>query len=239
MNISSNIIMAGLTSLMFTACDPSPDMADGDVRVKYLESNHPQLKNLRDQIVFQIKTGRVNIVHLEHVRDGFTQDASKKLVDDKIRNIKQQQSQLDAQLKRIDTEAERGIALKEFNVVDGGGERKAEIEALTQESSQRVTSAAKLNNNIDEMYNGAVTPDTAPLKHVRPTHVVWYEHYNELPPVNRDKLDQTFNEHPEMFDIEHQVGKTFIQLVRQLKVNNPQYFTNPYWIENAVRSVIY
>lgn len=241
MSIDRNIIILGLISLTFAACEPSHDVPNNDARIVYLESNYPQLKNLRDQLVFQIKASKKNVDQLNTLKSSFTQDASRSMVDKKILAIKQQQEQLIEQLKRIDTEAERGIALREFNTIDGGGERKDEIAALTNESQQRVASATSLNNNIDVMYNGSVsiTKNVTPPQHKRPTDVTKYEHYNELPAVDGDLLNNVFQKHPEMFDVEHKAGKEFIALVRRLKTNNPRFFKDPYWIDNAVRTCIY
>lgn len=241
MSIDRNIIILGLISLTFAACEPSRDMPNNDARIVYLESNYPQLKNLRDQLVFQIKTSKKNVDQLNTLKSSFTQDASKEMVEKKISVIKQQQEQLINQLKRIDTEAERGIALKEFNTIDGGGERKSEIAALTNEAQQRVASATSLNNNIDVMYNGSsvITKTVSLPKHKRPTDVTLYEHYDELPAIHRDLLNNVFQKYPEMFDIEHKAGKEFIALVRRLKTNNPRFFKDPYWIDNAARTCTY
>lgn len=228
--------------MMFTACEQSPDLPSNDVRIRYLEMNLPQLKNLRDQIAFQIKTCKSNIDHLGDVRGSFNQEASIKMVDVKIQAIRQQQLQLNQQLQRIDTEAERGIALKEFNTIDGGGERRKEIDALTAESQQRVAMAIKMNETIDGMYNGQQSALVAEPVDVRKkviTSLSQYPHLVELPRVDSDRLDRAFQEHPEMFDVNNRAGRDFIALVRQLKINDPHYFNNLRWIDKAVQTCVY
>lgn len=232
-----NLTVAACCAIMMTSCVPVPQQVKSDARVEYLESSYPQLKNLRDQMMFQLNTGAANINHLTKLRDSFTQASSKQMVNDKIAVVKQQQNQLMEQLKRIDAEAERGIALKEFNVIDGGGERKDEINDLTKESENRVKSANKLNNNISSMYgysNGG-----APHISIETSSVTFYEYYPLLPAVNRFKLDQAFSKHPELFDPKTKVGQSFIKLIKNLKNNNKHFFDDPNWIDDAVKACIH
>lgn len=223
--------------MMFTACEHSHDLPSNDVRVQHLEQNYPQLKNLRDQIVFQEKTCRQNVDHLMGVRRSFSQEASRNLVDNKIKAVRQQQQQLIAQLNRIDAEVERGIALKEFNTIDGGGERKTEIEALTQESAQRIATAARLNGDVDVAYNGTITTSV----NVQPKKITLetYAHLDELPPVDIKRLKQVFDEHPELFDLSDKRGQRFITMIRNLKQHEPRLLENSNWIDIPVKSCTY
>lgn len=233
MNTTLNIIVACSMSLLMTACEPSHDLPSNDARVQHLEKNYPQLKNLRDQIVFQIKTGKTSIAHLEQVRRSFGQESSRKLVDAKIQAIQQQQQQLIVQLNRIDAETERGIALQEFNVIDGGGERRQEIQDLTQESMQRLATAARINGDVDVTYNGHETIiPTQPVKFTLESCVF----LDELPPINLGKLRQVFSEHPELFDVQTRQGTRFITMIRNLKQHNPQVLARHDWIDTTVKA---
>lgn len=235
--------MLGLAALMLNACDEGePDAPGREARLKYLDQYHPQLRNLRDQIAAQIKACKSNITHLEKLNESFVQDESKNMVKAKIAAVKEQKAQLWQQLGRIDNQVERGIALKEFNVVDGGGERAQELEVLARECQQQVTSASRINNSIDNMYNGtpmnnqspaAVEMKQQPVKQqsIKLSSVAFYPFYFELPSVNYSKLNQVFEKHPELFEIETDAGKKFIHTIRSYQQFNPNFFKDPNWIE--------
>jgi len=158
-----------------------------------------------------------------------------------MKDVTAQRDELKHQLQKIDSTAEQGIALREFNIIDGGGERATELSLLTKESQQRVDGATKLNSNIHKMYNNKAVEQAPTRKashqHIKISCVAFYPFYFELPAVDYRKLNQVFDTRPELFDIESDAGKQFIHTVRSYQTFNPHFFDNKNWIELVAATV--
>jgi hypothetical protein len=138
-------------SLAFVACDNTGPLDKKDPKAIYLDTNLPGLKVVRDQLAGEYITCKKNIKRLQTVASSFKHTESKFRLQVKVDSLKMLQDQLKAQLDKIDTEVEHGIALKEINNVDGGGLRHSDINKLMIQSSACLKSARAANHSASTM----------------------------------------------------------------------------------------
>jgi TonB family protein len=100
----------------------------------YLLRYNPQLKNLRDKLAEESRACQNVINSLESMMLGFQREASKKMVQEKVNELKKIRDQLVAHFDHADEEAEKGVALLKFNQIDGGGLAAQDISQLLRDS---------------------------------------------------------------------------------------------------------
>lgn len=161
MKIVQTLLAAVLLSV--AACQPSPVLSpDNQINV-FLEQNHPLLKSLRDSVAGQIIETRSNIHQLYELSRSFTGQESKDIVMQRIQHQISIRDQLWIQLSRIDTEAEKGIALNYFNRVDGGGLNSQDLETLMRDIQYRISKIREVNNQCSISYNTVTPPKAVPV----------------------------------------------------------------------------
>ena len=103
----------------------------------YMEQTLPQIKKVREQIVFQMKTCDENVVKLHNLKGTFEHQESREFVQSKITQIEKQKQAMREHLVKIDAQVEKGMALQLFNSIDGGGLHNEELDKITQEAQKR------------------------------------------------------------------------------------------------------
>ena len=130
-----------LLLLALVSCDRAPVyVPDSDQRMRFLTEYYPSLKTLHDQLIFESLNCWRNLATLKKMRSSFNEKESIELVGQKIREVEQQRASLKQHVQRIQTEAEKGIAFKTFQKIDGGGTRQP---ALLQLESDCVNALAR------------------------------------------------------------------------------------------------
>lgn len=145
------------TSVFLVGCERSPIIKSSDPKHSYMEQNLPQVKNVREQVAFQIVQCNVNISNLNRLWRQFTQPDSRKVVEEKLKQVEAQKQCLWEQLDRIDAEVEKGIALQSFNKIDGGGTREEFFNEMVKNAYRSVNSARAVNGRVTQLYGGSLT----------------------------------------------------------------------------------
>lgn len=122
---------------------------------KFLSEFNPALKVLRDQLVAEISTLDGHVQRLENIRSSFSQEGSRAFVTQRIETLQVQRQNLKQQLDRIDVEAEKGVALREFNKMDGGGIASEENAKLAAGAQEALGEARRMTDALESELGGS------------------------------------------------------------------------------------
>lgn len=229
--------------VLMTACERSPTLPENDARMQFLLQHQPQLKNLREEVAAQVFICNKNISSLKSLKRSFSQDESKLVVDSKINAIREQKQLLWQQLNRIDSEAEKGIAITTFNTIEGGNTRSKAIDSIVSDAKRQVETTKRVNNFLNTNYETGVRLDPIPKAipvpvdpppqvkvYEKPICVLGYLYYNEIPDCEWSLLTRTFDRYPALFDLNCRQGQLFIKTIRAYRRDDPNFFKNKRWI---------
>jgi hypothetical protein len=172
-----------MVCIAMLGCNRAPVyVPDSDERMQYLADYYPSLKTIHDQLIFESLNCWRNIRSLKTKRDSFHEKEVVEMVSAKIREIEEQKTSLDLHVKRIQTEAEKGIAYRMFQTIDGGGTRPLALQELEQECANTLArvqeSAAVRREEIDSLPPGFI-----------PTKVILVRPPKVVPVVNNQRLE--------------------------------------------------
>lgn len=162
------IRLAGLIVLLCTACEKSPILPEKDPRIEFLRDYYPHLRVLREQVAADILFCRDYSTRLSKLRSTFDQEESKKVIDMKLFVLKEQCALLEKHLNQIDAEAEKGIARKTINDIDGGGTRLPSLAQLSERCTAAVQKTRRLSAEMQRENYPEKLPDQVPR--VIPVH---------------------------------------------------------------------
>lgn len=140
---------AGICLTMTAGCDMAKSRKEvAAMKEEFLTQYNPRAKVARDQLLAEQRVCEENIAKLERLRRGFEQEASRNFVDRKLQDLEQERQNIINQLRSIDAEVEQGLALKEFNAVDGGGKRVSDMDELLDKADDTVSKARQMNREL-------------------------------------------------------------------------------------------
>jgi hypothetical protein len=140
-----HFLFGGIVAFLFAACEKSPILPEKDARMEFLRNYYPHLRVLREQVAADILFCRDYSSKLSKLRSTFDQEESKKVIDMKLFVLKEQCALLEKHLNQIDTEAEKGIARKTINDIDGGGTRLPALARLSDRCTEAVQKTRRLS----------------------------------------------------------------------------------------------
>jgi hypothetical protein len=157
-----HLLFGGMVALLFAACEKSPILPEKDARMEFLRDYYPHLKVLREQVAADILFCRDYSSKLSKLRSTFHQEESKKVIDLKLFVLKEQCARLEKHLNQIDTEAEKGIARKTINDIDGGGTRLPALDQLSERCTEAVQKTRRLSAEMQRENFLEKLPDQVP-----------------------------------------------------------------------------
>lgn len=111
-------------------------------KASFLEEFNPQLKSVHDKLQAELSSCESNIKNLKGMARSFNQPGAKAAVEGKIQLFEGKAQSLRSQLNRIEEEAEKGVALRTFNQIDGGGMVDQDVSELLKDSQAVLGDAA-------------------------------------------------------------------------------------------------
>ena len=157
-----------MACVALVACERAPVyVADSDQRMQYLAEYYPSLKTIHDQLIFEALNCWRNIRDLKKKRSSFQEKETVEIVSAKIKEIEEQKASLELHVKRIHAEAEKGIAYRMFEKIDGGGTRPLALQELEVDCARalsRAQDSAAINRpEVDPMAPGFRPPKAIPV----------------------------------------------------------------------------
>jgi hypothetical protein len=157
-----HLLFVGMAAFLFAACEKSPILPEKDARMEFLRNYYPHLRALREQVAADILFCRNYSSKLSKLRSTFDQEESKKVIDMKLFVLKEQCALLEKHLNQIDTEAEKGIARKTINDIDGGGTRLPALSQLSERCTEAVQKTRRLSAEMQRDHLLEKLPDQVP-----------------------------------------------------------------------------
>lgn len=111
-------------------------------KASFLKEFSPQLKTVHDKLRAELNSCEANIKNLKGMARSFNQPGAKAAVEGKIQLFEGKAQSLRSQLNRIEEEAEKGVALRTFNQIDGGGMVDQDVSELLKDSQAVLGDAA-------------------------------------------------------------------------------------------------
>lgn len=146
--------LCALLLVALASCDRAPVyVPDSDQRMKFLVEYHPTLKTIHDQLIFEALNCWKNIGSLKTMSASFKEKETVDIVEAKIQELKEQRASLEAHVRRIQAEAEKGIAYRMFEKIEGGGTRPP---ALLELESDCVRALARAQESAAMILNEPV-----------------------------------------------------------------------------------
>ena len=157
-----------LPCVALVACERAPVyVPDSDQRMQYLAEYYPSLKTIHDQLIFEALNCWRNVRDLEKKRSSFQEKETVEIVLAKIKEIQEQKASLELHVKRIHAEAEKGIAYRMFEKIDGGGMRPLALQELEVDCARalsRAQDSAAINRpEVDPLAPGFRPPKAIPV----------------------------------------------------------------------------
>jgi hypothetical protein len=110
-------------------------------KASFMKEFNPQLKSLHDKLQAELDSCEANLKNLKGLARSFNQPNAKAAVEGKIRVFEGKAESLRGQLNRIEEEAEKGVALRTFNQIDGGGMVDQDMSELLKDSQSVLSDA--------------------------------------------------------------------------------------------------
>lgn len=151
-----------VAALLLSACQKSPILPEKDPRIEFLRDYYPHLRVLRDQVAADIVFCRDYSARLTKLRSTFDQPESKNVIDMKLFVLKEQCALLEKHLDQIDTEAEKGIARRTINDMDGGGTRLPSLNKLSERCKEAVDKTRRMNAALQKDMLSEKLPEEVP-----------------------------------------------------------------------------
>lgn len=149
------LIFVGLAVLAFkekmSTSDAPLFLKENSAKSEYMSSYAPHLKNTREQVSYEIVTCSKNIESLTKLLRNFDTEKSREAVYKKIEEIKIQRGILKGTLYKIDAEVERGMLIKQCNIIEEGGLRFNSLDDLLRETQERLFTAKQINNSNSQI----------------------------------------------------------------------------------------
>lgn len=149
-----HISMCCAAAFALCACEKSPLLPEKDPRIEFLRDYYPHLRVLRDQVATDIVFCRDYSEKLTKLRSTFEQPESREVIDMKLLVLREQSALLEKHLNQIDAEAEKGIARKTINDIDGGGTRLPSLNQLSERCREAVEKTRRLNTRLQKDATG-------------------------------------------------------------------------------------
>ena len=111
-------------------------------KASFLEEFSPQLKTVHDKLLGELNSCEANIKNLKGMARSFNQPGAKAAVENKIQLFEGKAESIRRQLNQIEEEAEKGVALRTFNQIDGGGMVDQDVSELLKNSQSVLGDAA-------------------------------------------------------------------------------------------------
>ena len=157
-----------LPCVALVSCESAPVyVPDSDQRMQYLAEYYPSLKTIHDQLIFEALNCWRNVRDLKKKRSTFQEKETVEIVSAKIKEIEEQKASLELHVKRIHAEAEKGIAYRMFEKIDGGGTRPLALQELEVDCARALSraqdSAAGNRPEVDPLAPGFRPPKAIPV----------------------------------------------------------------------------
>ncbi len=166
--------LLALSCFALVSCDRPPGyLPEADQRMQYLGQYYPNLKTIHDQLIFEALNCWRNIRDLKKKRDSFEAEETLEMVSAKIKQIEEQKASLELHVKRIHVEAEKGIAYRMFEKIDGGGTRPLALQELEVDCTNALA-RARVSTAMNRSESNPPEPVVYPEKviFVRPPKVI-------------------------------------------------------------------
>lgn len=111
-------------------------------KASFLKEFNPQLKSVYDKLQAELNSCEANIANLKGMARSFNQPGAKAAVESKIQLFEGKAGSIRRQLNQIEEEAEKGVALRTFNQIDGGGMVDQDVSELLKNSQAVLGDAA-------------------------------------------------------------------------------------------------
>lgn len=111
-------------------------------KASFLKEFNPQLKSVYDKLQAELNSCEANIANLKGMARSFNQSGAKAAVESKIQLFEGKAESIRRQLNQIEEEAEKGVALRTFNQIDGGGMVDQDVSELLKNSQSVLGDAA-------------------------------------------------------------------------------------------------
>lgn len=148
------IVAALRIGLMVTSSWKSNlDYKPQDVRKVYMESTLPHLTSSREELLREYKECENHIDKMYALSKTLDKSEAKDMVYAKMKQLGNQLRDLRIQIDRIDSQVELGVAMKEFNFIEGGGQRLTDLKQVLKESETNIRSTENINKGIRQAYN--------------------------------------------------------------------------------------
>jgi hypothetical protein len=132
-----------------TGCDLTGKRKEVNAKKEeFLASYNPRAKTIRDELLAELCVCNENIEKLKRLRGGFKQESSRAFVNAKIEVLERQKEGIRSNLAAIDSEVEKGLALREFNQLDGGGVRDGEMRELLDKAQSEAVKSRGMNSEL-------------------------------------------------------------------------------------------
>ena len=129
------------------------DYKPQDARRVYMEDTLPHLSTSREELLREYKECENHIDKMYALSKTLDKSEAKDMVYAKMKQLGNQLRDLRIQIDRIDSQVEQGVAMKEFNFIEGGGQRLTDLKQVLKESETRIQLTERINKGIRQAYN--------------------------------------------------------------------------------------
>ena len=150
--------------LLLVSCGPDKNVVAA--KGAFLEST-PQLKLVYERMIVEQHAYEDNVSNLKKLKRSFNQPSAKSAVQSKIDDLNSKLSALNSQIDKIEEEVEKGVALRQFNQMDGGGLRDNDVTNLMNESLA-VLDSTRNDRNLTEKTLDQPSLDRTPTPSPKP-----------------------------------------------------------------------
>jgi len=146
-------------------------------KASFMKEFNPQLKSLHDKLQAELDSCEANLKNLKGLARSFNQPNAKAAVEGKIRIFEGKAESLRGQLNRIEEEAEKGVALRTFNQIDGGGMVDQDMSQLLKDSQSVLRDAGAARKLMATEFGQPSLDDLAPAAKANntPDRAPWNE----------------------------------------------------------------
>jgi hypothetical protein len=151
--ITGIIAALKITFMVTSSWKSNLDYKPQDARRVYMEDTLPHLSTSREELLREYKECENHIDKMYALSKTLDKSEAKDMVYAKMKQLGNQLRDLRIQIDRIDSQVEQGVAMKEFNFIEGGGQRLTDLKQVLKESETRIQSTERINKGIRQAYN--------------------------------------------------------------------------------------
>ena len=126
-----------------------PDATVVAAKDEFLREMSPQMKVMRDRLLGELVSCETSLKELKVLARSFNQPSAKAAVEKKIGVFELKCGSLKEQLSRIEEEVEKGVALRKFNQIEGGGLIDQDLADMMKDSQSALNNAEQARKKME------------------------------------------------------------------------------------------